>query len=590
MKILGIHDGHNATAALIINGKIEVAISEERLTYKKNDMGFPKNSIDKCLELTGVRGVDIDAVAFSIKSLPLHYLRVKREYAFSIRDWLNEQEFYWKPLLFDNVLNTKYIEKVCSNEKFKNKQWYNYEDIPLILSKEENDKYLEDIRYKTLLNLYGIDKEKIFFIDHHSCHQYYAYFASPYRNKRTLLFTCDGGGDNTNGTVAIAENDTIKELGRNNNTDLARIYRYITLILGMKIGEHEYKVMGLAPYSSQYEIQKCNKAFQDIFHVPDILIEYKNRPSDLFFYFRDLLADCRFDGIAGAVQQMVEEVGSNWFDKVAKKLKIDRVVFSGGLSMNVKLNKKIGELNSINEIYCPTSGGDESTAIGACYYTNSLLNKPIIQKDIRNNYLGLSYTNEDIRTFISQLSRYNIQEGFTIDEIADLLAKNIVIARFAGKMEFGARSLGNRSIIANPSNENIVKKINTQIKFRDFWMPFAPSILDSYVQKYLVNPKQLMSDQMTQTFDVTDLGKKDLIAALHPFDYTVRAHIVSRELNPDYYDLIKVFSQKTGIGALLNTSFNLHGLPIVCSPKNAIHVFDNCELDAMIIGDFLITR
>ena len=163
-------------------------------------------------------------------------------------------------------------------------------------------------------------------------------------------------------------------------------------------------------------------------------------------------------------------------------------------------------------------------------------------------------------------------------------------SRFAGRMEFGARALGNRSILANPSNPEIVRKINHKIKFRDFWMPFAPSILDRCQKKYIVNKKKLASNHMTMCFDATELGKRVLKAALHPGDFTVRAHIVKKKNNPEYWNLLEAFEEITGVGAVLNTSFNLHGYPIVSSIEQAIHVFENSDLDAMVIEDILIIR
>ena len=589
MLTLGIHDGHNATAALMQDGQLLAAVSEEKMTYKKNDMGFPQNAINECLKITGVKPEKIDLVAFSTINLPLNYLRIKREYSFTIRDWLNEQEYYWKPKIFAGRINQEYLAKINEDERFKTPQTYSFDGIPYLLTDEENRFYLNKIRKGTLQKLYGIEPAKIREFRHHLCHQYYAYFGSPFRGEKTLIVTADGGGDGENGTVSIAENDKIRNIASNNCSDLARIYRYITLILGMKIGEHEYKVMGLAPYATNYEIKKCDKVFKDVFHVPDLLIEYKNRPPDLFFYFRDNLADCRFDGIAGGVQIMVEEVGGEWLKKLTTKLNLARVVFSGGLSQNVKLNKVIGELDSVKEFYITASGGDESLAIGACYAAQKIQGQDHFQS-MEDNYLGPEPQQPEIEVALKKLTKYKITSPVTNTEIARLLSQNLVIARLKGRLEFGARALGNRSILANPANREMVRKINNKIKFRDFWMPFAPSILDSYADRYLINPKKFLSDHMTMAFDTTEEGREKLAAAIHSDDHTVRPQIVRRSTNPDYYDLIEEFAKITGIGAVLNTSFNLHGLPIVCNPQQAVQVFENSDLDGMVIGDYLIMR
>lgn len=589
MRILGIHDGHNATAALLVDGKVVAMVSEERFTYRKNEMGFPTNAVRACLEIGGIKGAELDEVAFSTVNLPIQYLRIKRECLFTVRDYLDEQEYLWKPKLFEGRTNTEYLERLFSTKRFLEPQAYDFRALPAVISPEDNARILDGMRKEAVQRLFGVTSDKVKCYDHHTCHQYYAYFASPFRGKKTLIFTVDGGGDGRNGTVAIAENDRITELASNNCTDLARLYRYITLLLGMKIGEHEYKVMGLAPYASDYEVRKCDKVFKGIFHSPDLLIEYKNKPKDLFFHFRDALADCRFDGIAGGVQQVVEETGSAWIEKVTKKLGISRIVFSGGLSMNVKLNKVVSELDPVQEFYCPPSGGDDSVALGACYVAHSRRSK-FAAHDITDNYLGPMASRESIVRAVKKLRNCKITENVTDVDIAKLLAKEVVIGRFAGRMEFGARALGNRSIIANPSKSGIVKKINNEIKFRDFWMPFAPTILDKYAERYIHNPKKLASDHMTICFDTKEEGKSSLVAALHPADHTVRAHILRKGINDGYYRLIEAFAGITGIGAVLNTSFNLHGYPIVCTPEHAVHVFENSDLDAMVLEDVLVTR
>lgn len=592
MKILGIHDIHNASAAIMIDGKVTAALSEERCTYRKNEMGFPKLAIEKCFEIAGVKASEIDLVAFSTKAVPPHYLKFKREFAFSIRDWLDEQEFYWKPKLFHGKTDfIEYFERLASQPKFNEENWYDFTDLQLNPNSTENAvSQLRNLREKALSQYFGIPSEKITCFDHHTCHGHYAYFASPYRDEPAIIFTADGGGDGCNGTLSIVENDKIREIARNNQTDLARIYRYITLILGMKIGEHEYKVMGLAPYSSAYEIAKTDKVFKDLFHVPDMMIEYKKRPKDLFFHFRDALADCRFDGIAGGVQQMVEEYAVEWFSKVTEKMGVNRIVFSGGLSMNVKLNQRIVELDTVKEFYVPASGGDESLCVGACYAAACQNPQTSSIGHFRNNYQGGEISNDQILEAFNKVKNASVIEGISNQEVAELIAEGMVVGRCSGPMEFGARALGNRSIIADPRQAETVTRINQKIKFRDFWMPFAPSVLESRASDYLINPGNHTSDHMTLTFDVTEEGKASLKAALHPSDQTVRAQIVTQENNQDYYSLIEAFEKVTGVGALLNTSFNLHGYPIVAKAEHLVHVFENSELDAIVAGDILLKR
>ena len=596
MKILGLHDNHNATAALMIDGEIVAAISEERLTHRKNDQNFPLLATQECLRQAGLKGSDLDLVAFSTIDLCPNRVRIKRERNFTVKDWIDEQELYWKPLLIDKQPDAEknYYEFLLKDPRFQQPHHYDFSNVPwkFDFSFEERVSILTRLRQQFLKEKFGISPEKVVAYDHHTCHQYYAYFGSPYRDEPCLIFTNDGGGDAANGTLAVARNNKIEEIARNNHTDLARIYRYITVMLGMKIIEHEFKVMGLAPYASDYEIEKCRPIFKDIFKIENGMVQYKNRPPELYFHFRNALLPCRFDGIAGAVQEMVEEVSVAWVLDNVKRYDIHRITYSGGVAMNVKMNQKLCELPEVDEFYCPTSGGDESIALGACYIANSKNNSKKIAKHIRNNYLGPSYSREEVLRAISSanLTDCKVIPDVSNLEIAGLLKDGYVIGRMSGRMEFGARSLGNRSILANPSLQSIVRKINHQIKFRDFWMPFAPSILDSYVHEYLDNKKELLNDHMTISFNTTERARREIISALHPADFTARAHIVYKEINPGFYDLIEQFAKLTGIGCLLNTSFNLHGDPVVCTPEHALHTLVNSDLDAVIMEDVLVAR
>ena len=204
--------------------------------------------------------------------------------------------------------------------------------------------------------------------------------------------------------------------------------------------------------------------------------------------------------------------------------------------------------------------------------------------------MGPQYSEDDI---IKAVDEYDLKSGFTIvkspspDWVVNSLCSDKIIARMSGRMEFGQRALGNRSILANPSNSRNIEKINRKIKFRDFWMPFTPTILAEREQDYIINPKNLKSPFMTMAFDSTELARDELIAALHPADYTVRPQILKREANPEYHKIIKLFESKTGVGGLLNTSLNLHGEPVVCSPSDAVHTFINSELDALLFDDSL---
>ena len=265
--------------------------------------------------------------------------------------------------------------------------------------------------------------------------------------------------------------------------------------------------------------------------------------------------------------------------------------FSGGLSMNVKANKTIAELPGIGVLHIAPSGGDESLAIGAAYVVSQ--HAGIKLRPLRHNYLGHSPTSQEALDACSKIrkdSDFAIIESPDVETIADLLAQGKVLGRCIGGMEFGARALGNRSILCNPSKSENLKLINEKIKFRDFWMPFTPSILAERATDYLVNPKGLAAKYMTLAFDSTDLGKDHLKAAIHPADATVRPQLVESEVNPEYHELISAFEKRTGIGALLNTSLNLHGSPIVCTAEDAIETLLKSGLDGMILPSILVLK
>ena len=359
----------------------------------------------------------------------------------------------------------------------------------------------------------------------------------------------------------------------------------------MKPFEHEYKVMGLAPYAKDYILEPAYKVFKDTLMVDGLDFKWRNKPEDMYFYFRDKLEGMRFDGIAAGLQKWCEELVVEWINNILGHLKVDSLVYSGGLSMNVKINQAIAEIPGIKHFFVPPSGGDESTPIGAAYSICAKLGVPTYPLD--NGYLGYSLLDSEVEELIKKYKirqNHNVINNVSIEEIVNLLVNNKVIARCVGSMEFGARALGNRSILCNPANYDNVRLINEKIKFRDFWMPFTPSILDYRAKEYLVNPKNFSSPYMTIAFNTKPLAQEHLAAAIHPADFTARPQILEKAANPEYYALIKAFEKKTGIGALLNTSLNLHGEPIVRNAEDACHTFTNSGLDALLLNNTLIIK
>ncbi len=585
--VIGINEGHNSTACVSQDGKILTVISEERITRKKNEYGFPSRAIEKCLEIVGIKKEDVDQVAIATKEVAPYYMVTKRNTSFSIKDFIREQKEYWYPKIYEG----KEVDflTVFNDRDFRDELPYDFSSV-----KDYSDaEAFLSIRISNAAKYFGLSEEKILVYDHHACHAAYGYYASPFREMDLLVYTADGGGDGTSGTVSMVRNGDLQEIHRCKYCNLGRIYRYVTLILGMKMTEHEYKVMGMAPYAKDYITAEPYSVIAETIQNDGLDFNYKVKPKDHYFYYKERLDGCRFDGIACAVQTRLEELLVGWVKAGIDQTGIQNILLSGGVAMNVKANKMISEIDEVKNIFVAPSSGDESTAIGAAY----LLSSEFIQKDkiqpLDNAYLGHEFNNNDILNALKELdsnNKFSIQEGITEGEIAGILAKGEIVARLAGRMEFGARALGNRSIIANPKSIETIRIINEMIKGRDFWMPFAPSILKEREADYIVNPKGLAAPFMTMAFDSTHLAREELKGAIHPYDFTIRPQLVEKEINPGYWKIIKAFENLTGIGALLNTSFNLHGEPVVASPEDAIRTFRESGLEYLLMNNILVKK
>lgn len=597
MKILSLYLNMPSSVALYIDGHIVAATHEERFTRQKNDEIFPESAIQYCLDSAGISSSDLDAVAIASEIAPFDDLVVRRS-QWTVEDYLKEQHLRWKPTLIskDNQppsLIELFREKL-SLDMYPGEYWKKHIDDP-----RRNLNYAKD-REEIVSNFLEIPTSKVKRIDHHRCHAAYSYYCSHMRGEKVLAFTIDGMGDGLNATIGIFdERGKYKRVYAANDANIGRVYRYMTLMLGMKPNEHEFKVMGLAPYGKIRHAQKALDLFKSTLYVEGIEFKWRTNPTDSYFWFKDRLEGVRFDNVAFALQMWVEDLLVEWVKNAIKKFGIRKVVIAGGVAMNIKAMGKIAALNEVEDLFIGGSAGDESMAIssGICLAEDIAEERGKIWDSefippLPNLYLGPMATFEQESEIISTLdsAKYLILDSPTSQKIAELLASGKILARCAGRMEFGQRSLGNRSILADPSDLRVKERINAAIKNRDFWMPFAPVILESYVSRYLINPKNLVSPYMTISFDTTSEGYDAMIAACHPADKTARAQILEREANPDLYDILEAFELLTGRGALLNTSFNLHGSPIVNSPSDAIYVLDNSGLDGLIFNNFLIQK
>jgi carbamoyltransferase len=585
MIILGIAISHNASACLMINGKVTIVAQEERFTQKKSFCGYPKKSIDYILKFLKKEKLKIDSVAVASEFRTGFAFMFPYSHFFTIKDYkyYYGDGYYGRKL--KNLSTDNYIKNLMNDKrnnldlyidfaKYKNKNKFNSNEL------FKNDQ-INFIQKQT-----KVEKSKIFFINHHDCHAYYAYFASINKFKKCAVLTIDSSGDHLNQTVWIAkkDNQVLHKIAESAECDLARIYKLTTLFLSMKPDEHEYKVMGMAPYAKkEYAYQVYNDVFKNILKVENCKVVRKNRPTDMYKYLKTKLEPYRFDNIAGAVQILVEEISKELFTQVFKKTNLTSFAFSGGVSMNIKNNKSISELPFVKQLYVPPSGGDESTSIGACYYLSKLNSKPL-----KNAYLGYNLSENFNSTNLLKKfkkNKYRVIKNVTTSRIAKLLKDGKIIALARGREEFGARALGNRSIIANPNKLDCVKEINEAIKNRDFWMPFALTVLADKQKKVIYNKKNIECDYMTIGFDTKRDFLSNIKAGTHPYDNTVRPQILKKESNINYYNLIKDFYKITGIPALLNTSLNLHGNPISSTLEDVIYTFKSSGLKYLYLED-----
>lgn len=573
MRIVGIHDGHNSAVSLLVDGQIKGLLQEERLLSIKNYEGFPRESLVKILEINGLKLPDIDFFVFNGNHIAYP------------TDRLGNLEIYEKSSSLKSV----------AKSLLKNTLVY---DIYKLRRKED--------RIKQLLSLgSGIERRKIRFVEHHLAHASAAYYGCPWinSNEEVLILTQDGSGDGLSGTVNIGNNGKIERIASIKKEDsLGRIYATVTFMLGMVPLEHEYKLMGLAPYASPSGRETSYKVFKDLLVFPKkdsiIWVRKKGFPpiQRIYPYLREKTELHRFDSIAAGLQQFTEEMLVRWVKNCIKKTGIHKVVLSGGTFMNVKANQKIYELPEVEKLFIFPSCGDETNTIGAAYNVYYGLNADSDIKGIKHLYYGPDETDDqNCLKFLREQEKkktikfkYKYKKNIEI-EVAKLLAKEHIVARCKGPVEFGARALGNRSILSDASDLRKITEINNMIKKRDFWMPFAPVVLKERSKNYIINPKNMEAPFMVITFNATE-KYTEFIGGVQQIDRTTRPQIIDKETNKEYYRIVKEYEKLTGKGILINTSFNLHGFPIVYGPKEALYVFENSGLKYLALGNYLVQK
>jgi carbamoyltransferase len=577
MLTLGINDGHNSSACLYRDGRLAAAVGEERLRRTKNWTGFPEKALFECLRIAGCRMEDVDY--FAIAGLGKGLLFNNREDVIAMyRNQLDRGVSYWQERFNRSFANAVY--KGSLRNAYRSTGWW-----------AARDRRRTRTRVERLLAM-GVSEEKIVNLGHHLAHASSAYYGWGRFDEDILVLTNDGSGDRICATVNLGRNGKLECLAEVNDSEsLGFIYSMTTTLLGMIPLEHEHKLMGMAPYADQRASEDVCAELKAIFDFqgeggltwrrrngcPETYCSYR--------YLQNLFDLRRFDLVCGGLQRFTEEFVSEWVRNCIKATGVRKVALSGGLFMNVKLNKIIMQLPEVEELFVFPSCGDESNAMGGAYYAYARHSDYRNMQPLADLYLGAEFSDEEIGEAIRNYPFTHPVEVERCDRIeeraSELLAEGQVVARFKGREEFGARALGNRSILADPSRPEVVEEINRLIKSRDFWMPFAPSVLDRRQHDYFHNPKRVAAPYMMLTFDSTDRFH-DIQAACHRSDRTLRPQVVYRDWNPDYYALLEAFEQRT--------SFNLHGYPIVSNPVDALHVFDESGLFNLAIGSYLLKK
>jgi len=555
MDILGIQSiSHDTSCSLIKNNKLITCLNEERFNYEKHSRGFyfnghyPKNSINYCFE----KFIDkkIDAVA---------------------EGWDKKNDGNLKIKLDKFAITNKSYDLYPFNNFFKPNNIFNWKNA-----------LLGNLSFKPKINsfLKYIEKrsKKIFYVKHHLSHASSTFRTSGFRKSNILVM--DGRGENESSSLFVGSQNKIELIRKFPvNKSLGFLYSYISQIIGFGPMDSG-KTMALASYGKINRKYSIIKILKD-----DFIIDYKKlslieknfgRKKYLIKYHKDLAATLQFD---------LEKLSLKFVEMLYENTGYKKLCLAGGVAHNCKMNGKLLNSSLVKDIFVFPACDDSGTSLGAALEIGYLhgINCNI---ELSHTYYGPEYSNEEIESVLKKLNIayefYNDIEGI----VSELISKGKIIGWFQGRMEFGPRALGNRSILADPRKKEINIKLN-DIKHREEWRPLAPSILEEHMKKYFIN--SYSSPFMNLSFDVRKEKVKYIPSAIH-VDGSARVQTVGKKTNKRYYKLIKEFKKLTGVPILLNTSFNDKGQPIVRTPEDAIKTFQRMKLDNLAIGNYLISK
>jgi carbamoyltransferase len=600
MKILGISAFyHDSAASVTDNGKIIAAAQEERFTRKKHDSSFPVNACRYCLEYAGLKINELDAIAF-----------------------------YDKPFLkFERLLETYYA--------FAPKGLLSFVTSVPVWLKEKI--FLKKLIFDELKKIDDFDKRKVrlLFPEHHLSHAASAFYPSPFRE--AAIVTVDGVGEWATASICSGSANkikVIKELHFPHSVGL--LYSSFTFWLGFRVNSGEYKLMGLAPYGNpgservKEYINKIKNELADIKEDGSVWLNQKyfnystglkmvnEKKWEKLFGFPRRYPEGKLEqqhcDLAMAIQKVSEEIMINMAKEAKRLVNTENLCLAGGVALNCVANGKLLQLDIFKNIFIQPAAGDAGGAIGASLaafylYFNNERGKNN-EQIMRDAYLGPEFSDLDIETTSKKLkARYTKYENFDdlSNKISELIEQGKVIGWFQGRMEFGPRALGNRSILGDARSREMQKKLNVKIKYRESFRPFAPSVLaedtkdyfelstDSPYMLLVANVNEERRNQIPPDYNNLPLlerlyfTRSDIPAVTH-IDFSARIQTVHKDTNPRFWKLIDAFKRKTGTGLIVNTSFNVRGEPIVCTPEDAYRCFMRTEMDFLVMGNYLYDK
>ena len=576
MKILGISDGMTGGAALIENGRIRYAIHEERLIRAKMATGFPSASISHVLEMTGTAVDEIDGIAIATLN------EVFREEPLAYDGWLRKEQEPLKELMLGA---SSMVSQIFGSNSLLKKAYYGL--------KSSTGKSRRKVIVEKLREAWGFTCE-VDFIEHHFAHASCAYFTSGL--SEATVVTLDGAGDNTSSRVYRVKNGQFEQLQTIDSfNSIGNYYAYVTHLCGFKAQKHEGKITGLAALGQPIyaDLLRRFTAFDDgqvvnrggVFYWSAVKALQKALPDNF-----------KKEDLAASMQHVLETEGGAYVRHWVERSGCGDLAVAGGVFANVKFNQAVHELENVNSLFVHPGMGDEGLAVGAALAYNAT-HAPIQSYQLKDVYLGPGYSDVEIEQAIRQAedceddiaNQIQFERCEHIERrVAELLAEGRVVARFDGRMEYGPRALGDRTILYQPTDPTVNHWLNQRLNRTEF-MPFAPVTLEEYADQCYLNLEgaRHTAQFMTITFNCTNWMKQHCQAVVH-VDGTARPQLIAETVNPSYYRILKEYHAISGLPCLINTSFNLHGEPIVCTPKDAVSSFLKGSLDYLAAGNYLL--